>query len=110
MSEKTVPDVKFMLANRNGALAFFSPTPQSRYEGFFVRRNGKLIKTIESINKKNVAREFSGQRGSFFLEFLLDVGMPCFPHDRNASMCSDILRKCFRNFHIEDDLRSRMLL
>ncbi|MBI4148717.1 hypothetical protein HY490_05480 [Candidatus Woesearchaeota archaeon] len=49
MSEKTVPDVKFMLANRSGALAFFSPIPQSRYEGFFVRRNGKLIKTIESL-------------------------------------------------------------
>ncbi|MBI4016456.1 MAG: hypothetical protein HY363_02065 [Candidatus Aenigmarchaeota archaeon] len=48
-SDKTVPDVKILLANRTGAFALFSAEPKSRHEGFFVRRNDKMMKVAESI-------------------------------------------------------------
>ncbi len=50
MTEKKVSDdVRLLLANRTGAFALFSAEPKSRYEGFFVRRNDKLLKIIESL-------------------------------------------------------------
>ena len=49
MNEKTVPDVRILLANRAGAFALLSAEPKSRWEGFFVRRNSQMMKVVESI-------------------------------------------------------------
>ncbi len=42
-------DVSVLLANKVGSMVLFSAEQRSRYEGFFVRRNNRLVKVIESI-------------------------------------------------------------
>jgi len=47
--------VAFILVNKRKDFATFYPTPQTRYEGFFVEHGGSFIKTVSRIEGKTPA-------------------------------------------------------
>lgn len=54
--------VAFILVNKRKDFATFYPTPQTRYEGFFVEHSGSFIKTVSRIESKTAAEDLEFYR------------------------------------------------
>jgi hypothetical protein len=98
-------NVKILLTNKTGGYCLMAETPATRFEGLFFRRDGRMIKTAESLRFSAVADKVTNhlwcverRRGHVTEKILMPEGKDALLIDMSAPLEMTIVLDCKESY------------